>query len=160
MFSPIQQARYIDVSIREFQKTCLCKFSACVMFLNVSCTILWRFQLRSPQNGNLKKSIIHLSRNVIHMTNTTFIFLKVFWTETKTLMWGTKTVLIWMNQRVLLNVRVNYCALRCIAWKERVRAHVIRSKQGHIVRYVQFNIQGLWIVFPYCLAGTKTSEEL
>ena len=38
---------------------------------------------------------------------------------------------------------------------------VIRGKQGHIVRYVQsFNIQGLWIVFPYCLAGTKTSEEL
>ena len=42
-----------------------------------------------------------------------------------------------MNERVLFNVRVNYCALRCIAWKERVRAHVIRSKQGRIVRYFQ-----------------------
>ena len=84
MFSPIQQARYIDVSISEFQKTCLCKFSACVVLLDVSCTILWRCKLKSPQNGNLKKSIIHLSRNIIHMTYMTFIFLKVSWIRTKT----------------------------------------------------------------------------
>ena len=32
------------------------------MFLDVSCTIFWRCKLKSPQNGNLKKSIIHLSR--------------------------------------------------------------------------------------------------
>ena len=59
----------IDVSISKFQRTCLCKFSAWVMFLDVSCFILWRCKLNSP---------IHLSRNIIHMTYTTFIFLKVF----------------------------------------------------------------------------------
>ena len=30
----------------------------------------------APQNGNLKKPIIDLSRNIIHMGYTTFIFLK------------------------------------------------------------------------------------
>ena len=30
------------------------------------------------QNRNLKKPLIDLSRNIIHMTYTTFIFLKVF----------------------------------------------------------------------------------
>ena len=42
------------------------------------CSILWRCKLKSPQNGNLKKRIIHLSRNITHMTYTTFIFVKVF----------------------------------------------------------------------------------
>ena len=36
------------------------------MFLNISFTILWRCKLKSPQNGNLKKHIIHLSRNITH----------------------------------------------------------------------------------------------
>ena len=49
----------------EFQKTCLRKFSALVMFLDISSTILWRCKLKSPQNGNLKKRIIHLSRKII-----------------------------------------------------------------------------------------------
>ena len=84
VFSPIQQARYIRVSISEFQKTCLCKFSTCLRSLDVSCTNLWRCKLKSPQNGDLKKSVIHLSRNIIHMTYTTFIFLKAFWIRTKT----------------------------------------------------------------------------
>ena len=82
LFEPrLRCIRCIDVSIQsfsEFQKTCLCKFSACLMFLDVSCTIFWRCKLKSPQNGNLKKSIIHLSRVIIHMTYTTFIFLQVF----------------------------------------------------------------------------------
>ena len=82
LFEPLLRCiRCIDVSIQsfsEFQKTCLCKFSACLMFLDVSCTIFWRCKLKSPQNGNLKKSIIHLSRVIIHMTYTTFIFLQVF----------------------------------------------------------------------------------
>ena len=43
-------ASTIYVSISEFQKTCLCKFSACVMFRDVSCTFLWRCKLKSPQN--------------------------------------------------------------------------------------------------------------
>ena len=38
----------IDVSISKFQRTCLCKFSAWVMFLDVSCTILERCKLNSP----------------------------------------------------------------------------------------------------------------
>ena len=41
------------------------------MFLDISFTILWRCKLKSPQNGNLKKRIIHLSRNIAHMTYTT-----------------------------------------------------------------------------------------
>ena len=49
------------------------------MFLDISFTILWRCKLKSPQNGNLKKRIIHLSRNITHMTYATFIFVKVFW---------------------------------------------------------------------------------
>ena len=52
--------------------------AALVMFLDISFTILWRSKLKSPQNGNLKKRIIHLSRNITHMTYTTFIFVKVF----------------------------------------------------------------------------------
>ena len=82
-----------------------------------------------------------VSRNMIHTTYTacTYIFLKVFWIRTNTVNVRGKTVLTWMNQRVLINVRVNYCALRWIAWKERVRAHVVRRKQGHIVRFV--NVQ-------------------
>ena len=44
-------------------------------------TISWRCKLKSPQNGDLKNSIIHLSRNIIHMTYRTFIFLKVFTNE-------------------------------------------------------------------------------
>ena len=74
----------MSASISEFQKTCLRKFSALVMFLDISSTILWRCKLKSPQNGNLKKRIIHLSRNIIHMTYTTFIFLMVFWIRTNT----------------------------------------------------------------------------
>ena len=34
------------------------------MFLDISFTILWRCKLKSPQNGNLKKRVIHLSRNI------------------------------------------------------------------------------------------------
>ena len=40
MFSPIQQARYIDVSISEFQKHAFESFLALVMFLDISFTIL------------------------------------------------------------------------------------------------------------------------
>ena len=58
--------------------------SALLMFLDISSTILWRCKLKSLQNGNLKKRIIHLSRNIIHMTYMTFIFLKVFWIRTNT----------------------------------------------------------------------------
>ena len=65
MFSPIQQARYIDVSISEFQKHAFESFLAPVS-RDVS------------QNGNLEKRIIHLSRNITYMTYTTFIFVKVF----------------------------------------------------------------------------------
>ena len=50
LFEPrLRCIRCIDVSIQsfsEFQKTCLCKFSACLMFLDVSCTILWRCKHR------------------------------------------------------------------------------------------------------------------
>ena len=55
MFSPIQQARYIDVSISEFQKHAFESFLALVMFLDISSTILWRCKLKSPQTGNLKE---------------------------------------------------------------------------------------------------------
>ena len=40
MSSLIQQARYIDVSISEFQKHAFEKFLALVMFLDISFTIL------------------------------------------------------------------------------------------------------------------------
>ena len=161
MFSPIQQARYIrciDVSISKFQKTCLCKFSACVMFLDVSCTILWRCKLKSPQNGNLKKSIIHLSRNIIHMTYTTFIFVKVFWIRTNTVNVRGKNSFNMNEPSGLINIGVNYCALKWIAWKERVRLEV--NKGILCVTFSLFTIQGLLIVLPYCLARAKTSEEL
>ena len=36
------------------------------MFLDISFTILWRCKLKSPQNGNLKQRIIHLSGNITH----------------------------------------------------------------------------------------------
>ena len=52
----------MSASISEFQKTCLQKFSALVMFLDISSTILWRCNLKSPQNGNLKTRIIHIDR--------------------------------------------------------------------------------------------------
>ena len=49
------------------------------MLLDVSSTILWRCELiKTPHNGNLKQPIIDLALNIINMTNTTFIFLKVF----------------------------------------------------------------------------------
>ena len=51
------------------------------IYNDLNYTILWRCQLKSPQNGDLKNSIIHLSRNIIHMTYRTFIFLKVFTNE-------------------------------------------------------------------------------
>ena len=58
VFSPIQQAWYIDVSISEFQKNHW-KLSARVMLLHVSSTILWRCELiKTPHNGNLKKPVI------------------------------------------------------------------------------------------------------
>ena len=44
LFSSIQQARYIDVSISEFQKNRE-KFSARMMLLD---TILWRCELIKP----------------------------------------------------------------------------------------------------------------
>ena len=55
MFSPIQQARYIDVSISEFQKHAFESFLALVMFLDITFTILWRCKLKSPQ-WKLKKA--------------------------------------------------------------------------------------------------------
>ena len=64
MFSPIQQARYIDVSISEFRKHAFENFQLSwfdVMFLDISFTIVWRCKLKSPQNGNLKKRIIHFN---------------------------------------------------------------------------------------------------
>ena len=63
---------------------------------------------------------------------------------------------------VRLCIRVNYCALRWIPWKERVRLEMWSevNKGTLCVMFSLFNIQGLWILFPYCLAGTKTSEEL
>ena len=69
---------------------------------------------------------------------TTFTRLKAFWIRTNTRKCERQKQYfkIWRNHRVLIimNVRVNYCALW--DWK-RVRTHVIRSKQGHIVRFVQ-----------------------
>ena len=102
-FSPIQQARHIDVSISEFQKHAFENFQLSWCFL----IFLLPFygdvnfdKLKSPQNGNLKKRIIHLSRNIIHMT--------------------------------YINIRVNYCSLRWIAWKRETSLEVvIRSKQSH-----------------------------
>ena len=156
MFSPIQPARYIrciDVSISKFQKTCLCKFSACVMFLDVSCTILWRCKLKSPQNGNLKKSIIHLSRNIIHMTYMTFIFHSKCEGQKQFLYEWT----IWFNKYKgqLLCIEMN--RLKREMWSE-MWSEV--HKGTLCVTFSLFNTQGLWIVFPHCLAGTKTSEEL
>ena len=52
----------MSASISEFQKTCLRKFSGLVMFLDISSTILWRCNLKSPQNGNLKTRIIRIDR--------------------------------------------------------------------------------------------------
>ena len=46
------------------------------MFLDISFTILWRCKLKSPQIGNLKKRIIHLSRDITHMT---YIPANFFW---------------------------------------------------------------------------------
>ena len=40
VFLPIQQARYIDVSISEFQKHAFESFLALMMFLDISFTIL------------------------------------------------------------------------------------------------------------------------
>ena len=54
VFSSIQQARYIDVSISEFQKHAFENFQLSWCFLIFLFTILWRCKLKSPQNGNLK----------------------------------------------------------------------------------------------------------
>ena len=87
-------------------------------------------------------------------------FLKVFWIRTNTVNVKDKNSIIWMNYRVLMNIRANYCAFRWVSWTEnnfRVRVHAIRSKQVHIVcllcvslNAILFNNQGLWIVFQYC----------
>ena len=78
VFSPIQQAQNIDVSISEFhEKKKLWKFTACVMFLAM-CTSLWRCKLKPSQNGDLKKPQINFSRNIIHRTYATFISLRCF----------------------------------------------------------------------------------
>ena len=76
--SPIQRARYIDVRISEFRYT-FKKFTGRAKYVVIH-TILRRCKLKPPQNGNLKKPIIDLShsRNTIHMTYATRIFLKVF----------------------------------------------------------------------------------
>ena len=57
-----------------------------------------------------------------------------------------------MNHRILTNIRVNYCALRWIAWKERLRLKMWSEvNKGIIVRHVQsdifrlFNIQGVTV---------------
>ena len=57
--------------------------------------------------------MIDLSWNIIHMTNTSHIFLEVFWIQTNTVNVMGKNIMIWMNHRVLIliNLRVNYCAL-------------------------------------------------
>ena len=75
-------------------------------------------------------------------------------------MWRAKTVLIWINHRVLIEIRVNYCALSWIASKERVCVQFMWSEVNTGTYIVCFNIQGLWIVFRYYLAGTKTWQEL
>ena len=49
------------------------------IYNDLNYTILWRCKLKSPQNYTHR--IIHLSRNIIHMTYRTFIFLKVFTNE-------------------------------------------------------------------------------
>ena len=144
VFSSVQQAHCILMSaLASFTKeTFEILLFVWGFFFFFMCTILWRCKLKPPQNGNLKMPDIDLSRNTIHMIYTTFIFLKVFWIRTNTVNVKGKnsSVLMWMNQRVLINTRVNYCAWT-LAWKERIRdswrAHVIRSKQGHTVRFVQ-----------------------
>ena len=77
VFSPIQQARYIDVSISEFQKT-LKIFSS----RDVSSTILWTCKLKPSHKGNVKKPIVDLSRNIIHMSYSHDLFSPI-WNNTK-----------------------------------------------------------------------------
>ena len=56
-FSPIQQARYIDVSISEFKKHAFESFLALVMFLDISFTILWK--LKKAYNPFISKHNTH-----------------------------------------------------------------------------------------------------
>ena len=96
----------------------------------------WYINWHHCKMGTWRKPIIDLSWNIILMNHMTLIFLKVFWIRTNTVnVRGTNSIS--MNEPKGFNKfkgRVDYCALRWIAWKERVRAHVIRSKQGHIKR--------------------------
>ena len=134
---------------------CPCNgFDVYVKFLAIH-TISRRYKLKPPQNGNLKKPTIDLSWNIVHMTYTTRIFLKVFWILTDNVKVRDKNSITWMNHRVLINIRVNDESL-----EKRVCAHAIRNKQGHIVplqcvSFILFNIPGLWVVFRFCSAGTK-----
>ena len=135
----------------------LWKFTVCIKCLTIH-IFLWRCKLKPLQNENLKKPIINLSQNIIHMTS---IFLNVFWIQANT---------VNVRGKNRINIVLSYCAVRWIAWTKnnfRDRVHVIQSKQQvheHIVRlqcvlFSLFNTQGLWIIFWYCLAGTKIQRS-
>ena len=130
---------------------------------------LWRCKLKPLQNENLKKPIINLSQNIIHMTSIFLIF-NVFWIRANTVNVRGKNSIIWVNHRVLIKIGLNYCTVRWIAWTKnnyfRDCVHVIRSKQvhEHIVRlqcvlFSLFYTQRLWIIFRYCSAATKIQRS-
>ena len=66
----------------------------------------WYINWHHRKMGTWGKPITDWSQNIILMTHMAFIFLKVFWIQKNTVNVRGKTVLIWMNQRVLINLKV------------------------------------------------------
>ena len=129
------------------------------MFLDISFTILWRCKLKSPQKGNLKKRIIHLSRNNnTHDLYDLYFRKGVLNTNEHSQCGGKNSINI--NEPQDFNEYKDQ--LLCIEMnrlkRETSLEDVIRSKQRHnsASRSVfLISKESLCIVFPYCLDGTK-----
>ena len=74
-------------------------------------TILWRCKLKPPLNDKLKNSIIDLFRNIIRRLHDPYLpNLGVL--KTNTVNVRGKNTIMRMNHSVLINIRVNSCALK------------------------------------------------
>ena len=82
------------------------------MFLLPFYHVLWRCELKPPQNGNLKKPIIDLSRNIIHTdAYTTFIFPQAFGLQRS---FGHLVKVYYLMPNVLVALKITKVGISCI----------------------------------------------
>ena len=96
-----------------------------------------------------KPIIIDWSRNIILiMTHMTFIFLKVFWIGKNTENVRGKTVLIWMNQRILINLRVGSIIVH---WDESLEKREFVHMWSEVNKGISYIVQSFY--YPRTVNG-------